>query len=62
MDRFALREVFSWRFDGVLPLRTTNADAGAGFYSHHAGYVPFGFSRKPLDRVQLGRVVRARAP
>ena len=37
--------------------RTTNADAGAGFYSHHAGYLPFAFSTLPLDRVQLGRVV-----
>jgi 4-amino-4-deoxy-L-arabinose transferase-like glycosyltransferase len=60
MDRFALRMAWSWRFEAVLPLRTTNADAGSGFYSHHAGYVPFGFSREPLDVVQLGRVVRVR--
>ena len=39
---------------------STNADAGAGFYSHHAGYLPFAFSTLPLDRVQLGRVVRVR--
>ena len=39
------------------PRNTLNADAGAGFYSHHAGYLPFAFSRLPLDRVQLGRVV-----
>jgi hypothetical protein len=51
---------WSWRFEAVLPLRTTNADAGSGFYSHHAGYVPFGFSQEPLDVVQLGRVVRVR--
>ena len=30
-----VREVDTW-----LPLRTTNADAGSGFYSHHGGYVP----------------------
>jgi hypothetical protein len=57
MRRHTLREVWSWNFESVLPLRTTNADAGAGFYSHHAGYLPFAFSRLPLDRVQLGRVV-----
>ena len=57
MRRFTLREVFAWNFAGRLPLRTTNADAGAGFYSHHAGYLPFAFSTLPLDRVQLGRVV-----
>lgn len=57
MRRHTLREVWSWNFESRLPLRTTNADAGAGFYSHHAGYLPFAFSRLPLDRVQLGRVV-----
>jgi 4-amino-4-deoxy-L-arabinose transferase-like glycosyltransferase len=57
MRRFTLREAWTWDFPGRLPLRTTNADAGAGFYSHHAGYLPFAFSTLPLDRVQLGRVV-----
>ena len=49
------RERRSW-----LPLRTTNPDAGAGFYSHHYGYVPFAWSRKPFDRVGLGQVIRIR--
>ena len=57
MRRHTLREVWAWDFESWLPLRTTNADAGAGFYSHHAGYLPFAFSTQPLDRVQLGRVV-----
>jgi 4-amino-4-deoxy-L-arabinose transferase-like glycosyltransferase len=61
MRRYALHEVFAWSHPTWLPLRTTNADAGAGFYSHHAGYLPFTFSREPLDRVQLGRVTRVRA-
>jgi hypothetical protein len=62
MLRYRLGEAFSWDFTAKLPLRTTNADAGCGFYSHHAGYVPFGFSLRPLDRVQLGRVEKVRGP
>jgi len=60
MERFALEQSWAWSFPTWLPLRATNADAGAGFYSHHAGYLPFAFSRQPLDRVQLGRVLRVR--
>jgi len=60
MQRFALEESWSWSFPSRLPLRSTNFDAGAGFYSHHAGYLPFAFSTRPLDHVQLGRVVRVR--
>jgi hypothetical protein len=60
MQRFALEQTWSWNFGSALPLRSTNFDAGAGFYSHHAGYLPFAFSTLPLDRVQLGRVVRVR--
>ena len=43
-----------------LPLRTTNPDAGAGFYSHHYGYVPFAWSREPFDHAGLGQVVQIR--
>ena len=39
---------------------TTNADAGAGFYSHHAGYTPFAWSTLPVDEVTLGRVAAIR--
>ena len=60
MQRFALERTWSWNFEAALPLRSTNFDAGAGFYSHHAGYLPFAFSTQPLDRVQLGRVTRVR--
>ncbi len=63
MQRYRLREIWAWEKRHWLPLRTTNADASAGFYSHHAGYVPYAWSREPVERVQLGRVVRAfRAP
>jgi hypothetical protein len=57
MDRYALREIWRWERRAWLPLRTTNADAGAGFYSHHSGYVPFSWSRLPFETMQLGGVV-----
>ncbi len=60
MDRYRLREVWSRERRSWLPLRTTNPDAGAGFYSHHYGYVPFAWSRKPFDRVGLGQVIQIR--
>ena len=44
MNRYGLREAWTWTEQSSLPLRTSNADAGAGFYSHHAGYVPFAWS------------------
>ncbi len=60
MNRYGLREVWTWTEQSSLPLRTNNADAGAGFYSHHTGYVPFAWSTLGVDRVALGRVVAAR--
>jgi 4-amino-4-deoxy-L-arabinose transferase-like glycosyltransferase len=60
MSRYGLREVWTWTGQSPLPLRTINADAGAGFYSHHSGYVPFAWSTLPIDEVALGRVVSAR--
>jgi hypothetical protein len=56
MNRFAVRAVWTWTLEGGLPLRTTNGDAGAGFYSHRTGYVPFAFSRAPVERITLARV------
>jgi hypothetical protein len=61
MSEFKIRPIWVWDFDSTFPLRTTNADAGAGFYSHHSGYTPFAWADKPLDTVGLGRVVGARA-
>jgi hypothetical protein len=58
MDEFKIRPVWTWKFESKFPLRTTNADAGGGFYSHHSGYTPFAWSDEPLDTVGLGRVVR----
>lgn len=46
-----------WRHESWLPLRTTNPDAGAGFYSHHAGHVPFAWSRAPVEEMGLGQVI-----
>jgi 4-amino-4-deoxy-L-arabinose transferase-like glycosyltransferase len=60
MNRYGLREVWTWTARSPLPLRTTNADAGAGFYSHHAGYVPWAWSTLPVDQIALGRVVAVR--
>ena len=57
MGEYDYQQVWSWEFDTAIPLRTTNADASGGFYSHQSGYVPFAWTRKPLDTVTLGRVV-----
>jgi hypothetical protein len=58
MSRYQIRPVWNWSDESWLPLRTHNADAGAGFYSHHTGYVPFAWSRLPLDQIGLGRVAQ----
>jgi len=60
LNRYGMREAWSWTETTWLPLRTTNADASAGFYSHHAGYVPFAWSTLPVDQIALGRVVAVR--
>jgi hypothetical protein len=57
MNEFDIRPVWVWKFESWLPLRTTNADASGGFYSHHSGYVPFAWTDLPIDSVGLGRVV-----
>jgi 4-amino-4-deoxy-L-arabinose transferase-like glycosyltransferase len=61
LDRYAMRRVWTWERRTWIPLRTTNPDAGAGFYSHHYGYVPFAWSRAPVEELQLGIVVEARS-
>ncbi len=55
-------EAESFERAGDWPLRTTNPDAGAGFYSHRFGYTPFAWSRGAFETVQLGRVVAVKAP
>ncbi|MBW2268250.1 MAG: glycosyltransferase family 39 protein [Deltaproteobacteria bacterium] len=55
-------ETGSFERAGDWPLRTTNPDAGAGFYSHRLGYTPFAWSRRAFETVQLGRVVAVKAP
>ena len=60
MSEYQIARTWSWEYDGWLPLRTNNADAGAGFYSHHGGHVPFAWSDRPIDDVGLGRVTGIR--
>jgi 4-amino-4-deoxy-L-arabinose transferase-like glycosyltransferase len=60
MNEFDIRPVWGWKFEFWLPLRTNNPDAGSGFYSHHSGYVPFGWTGAPIETVGLGRVVSVR--
>jgi 4-amino-4-deoxy-L-arabinose transferase-like glycosyltransferase len=57
MRRYDVQPLRSFAYESAWPLRTTNPDAGAGFYSHHGGYVPYAWSRVPLDTIGLGRVV-----
>ncbi len=56
MSEYRMQQVWSRTIRSGLPLRTTNADAGTGFYSHHSGYVPWGWSNEPIEHFQLGRV------
>ena len=62
MSQYRMRRVWGWEQKSWLPLRTTNADAGAGFYSHHVGYVPFGWKDVPVESVGLGRVTGIKRP
>ena len=58
MRSYRIQPVWNWSHETWLPLRTNNADAGAGFYSHHGGYVPFAWTNQPVDRVGLGVVIK----
>ena len=60
MKRYGMKTIWTWERRTWIPLRTTNADAGAGFYSHHSGHVPFAWSRMPVEVLQLGRLTRVR--
>jgi 4-amino-4-deoxy-L-arabinose transferase-like glycosyltransferase len=60
MAGYRIQPVWNGSVPASLPLRTTHADSGAGFYSHRAGYTPFAWSRAPLEQVGLGRVVGVR--
>lgn len=56
LDALQVQSVWTWIPRHPLPLRTNNPDAGAGFYSHHVGYVPWAFDTGPLEEIGLGRV------
>jgi len=60
MNEFGIDVVWNWKYESAVPLRTNHSDSGAGFYSHHGGYVPFAFSTASLDAIGLGRVVSVR--
>jgi hypothetical protein len=60
-QRYEVVEAGRFERSGDWPLRTTNPDAGAGFYSHRFGYTPFAWSRKAFEIVQLGRVTSVEA-
>ena len=62
MAAYGVERVRVWRFAAWLPLRATNPDAGAGFYTHMAGYVPFAWSWVPLEEIVLARVTSAPDP
>jgi 4-amino-4-deoxy-L-arabinose transferase-like glycosyltransferase len=62
MAAYGLERLRIWRFEPWLPLRATNPDAGAGFYTHLAGYVPFAWSWAPIDEIGLARVTSAPRP
>ncbi|MCH2173645.1 glycosyltransferase family 39 protein [Myxococcota bacterium] len=57
LNPYGMERVWGFELAGTLPLRVTNGDAGAGFYSHHSGYTPFAVSTHPMEVVALGRVL-----
>jgi 4-amino-4-deoxy-L-arabinose transferase-like glycosyltransferase len=59
---YGMKVVWRWELPAAIPLRATNPDAGAGFYSHQSGHVPFSWSRAPLEEVGLARVTSAPEP
>jgi len=50
------RGLRTWKQEFWLPLRTNHVDAGAGFYSHRLGYVPFAWYAGPLEEIGLARI------
>jgi len=40
----------------TFPVRTYNAAAGAGLHDSNWGLVPFVFSRRPFDRIEIAEV------
>ena len=57
LSPYEIRGVWTWKLETRMPLRTTNGDAGGGFYSHHSGYAPFAWSNAPVEVITLGRVM-----
>jgi hypothetical protein len=60
LDRFTMR--VAWRFpvESSYPLRATQPDAGAGFYSHQSGYGPLAWSWVPVEEIGLAQVTGRR--
>ncbi len=61
LGNYMIRGTWSWPQDFWIPLRTANPDAGASFYSHHGGYVPFAWKDVPLDTIGLGQVIQVKS-
>lgn len=49
----AAQPVSTWVLDDAFPVRLHQPHAGAGFYGHTAGLLPFAFSSVPHDRLHL---------
>ncbi len=49
--RSHLRE--RWTLEARIPLRTSSKADGIGFYSHRLGILPYGLSRRPLERMEM---------
>ncbi|MDJ0835097.1 MAG: hypothetical protein QNK37_01190 [Acidobacteriota bacterium] len=55
-------EVFRETIDSRLPIRTMNRAAGAGFFLHTRGLMPFVFSRERVEEYVLYRIFRQANP
>jgi hypothetical protein len=53
-----LQPIETIELNSSLPVCLLNREAGAGFYSHAFGLLPFSFSRAPLDRLGVYVVSR----
>jgi hypothetical protein len=60
MAPYGLKVVWRFEIASRLPLRATNPDAGAGFYSHQSGHLPFAWSWAPVEEIGLARVTSVR--
>ncbi len=60
LDRFTMQVVWRFPVASRWPLRATQPDAGAGFYSHQSGYGPMAWSWVPVEEIGLARITGLR--